>query len=266
VSNAKDNDEAEVKSDESKPESAEADTGAEAGTEPEAKAESTEKAKAESGAADDAKASSGDGGSSDEDSEEGDSEGDDVEQDEAVQAKPAEKVAEPAKVSAPPPPEDLGPEPPPERDSPKMGMITVAFVVIAAVLIGLVVGTRELFHGVFRAEIQRKVGDPVSESLTKLRAMEERRLGSYQWIDQERGSVRIPTSRASELVLAKYAAMPIEKPAAPAPAPAPEAPAPAPAPEGSAAPEAAPAPEGSAAAPPIMTAAPIAPSPEAPQP
>jgi hypothetical protein len=89
-----------------------------------------------------------------------------------------------------------------------------------------VIGTREFFNGLVRSEKQAKVGDPVSSLLTDLRKTEQAHLTSYQWVDKDKGLVRMPSDKARDLVLAKYRATPMETPPAPAPAPpAPVAPA-----------------------------------------
>jgi hypothetical protein len=111
------------------------------------------------------------------------------------------------------------PEPPFEKDTPRMAVITAAYVAISLVVIIAVIGTREFFNKLVRDEKQTKVGDQVSSILTDLRKTEQENLGSYRWLDQGKGKVRIPAERATELVLAKYKATPIEVSAPPAPAP-----------------------------------------------
>jgi hypothetical protein len=112
------------------------------------------------------------------------------------------------------------PEPPFEKDTPRMAVITAAYVAISLVVIVAVIGTREFFNKLVRDEKQTKVGDQVSSILTDLRKTEQENLGSYRWLDQGKGKVRIPADRATELVLAKYKATPIEVSAPPAPVPA----------------------------------------------
>ncbi len=111
------------------------------------------------------------------------------------------------------------PEGPFEKDNPRMTVITVAYVAIALVVIVAVIGTREFFNGLVRSEKQAKVGDPVSSLLTDLRKTEQAHLTSYQWVDKDKGLVRMPSDKARDLVLAKYRATPVETPPAPAPAP-----------------------------------------------
>lgn len=127
--------------------------------------------------------------------------------DASVEAKPTKAEAASEKDAAPAPPEDLGPEPPMEIDSPKMSVITTAYVVIAALVIVLVLGTREYFLQVFDSEHRAKIESPVSSQLLALRNKEQARLTKYQWVDKEKGVVRIPIDKAKELVLAKYQAM-----------------------------------------------------------
>jgi hypothetical protein len=123
------------------------------------------------------------------------------------------------------------PEGPFEKDNPRMTVITVAYVAIALVVIVAVIGTREFFNGLVRSEKQAKVGDRVSSLLTDLRKTEQAHLSTYQWVDKDKGLVRMPSDKARGLVLAKYRATPLEAPPVPAP-PAPVAPAAGTAPDG----------------------------------
>lgn len=161
-----------------------------------------------------------------------------------------------------------------ENDRPNVGVISVVTFAISALVVVVVIGVYELFRQTFQAEISKKQLEWVDPQLRELRAFEQANLSKYQWVSQKDGIVRMPVTRARELVLAEYGKM-----AAYAPGGAqPTAPAPAPAPEGAAAPadSAAPAPSASAPAPAGSEAAPAgsapapapspAPSPGAPAP
>lgn len=129
--------------------------------------------------------------------------------------------------------DDSGPEPPPERDTPKMKFITTAFVVIAIAVVVVVVGTKEYYTAVFDKEYHEKVEVPVSPLRTQLEKTEQDRLTKYQWVDEKKGIVRIPVDKAKELVVANYKARPIntEAPAPPPPPKPAEPPPPPPRPE-----------------------------------
>lgn len=47
--------------------------------------------------------------------------------------------------------------------------------------------------------------EPVSEDLRALRAREDIQLNSYEYIDREKGTVRLPITRAMELLSQEYA-------------------------------------------------------------
>ena len=49
--------------------------------------------------------------------------------------------------------------------------------------------------------VQPKRNFPDAPKAAELRAQEEETLTSYGWVDQEKGTVRIPVERAAELVI-----------------------------------------------------------------
>jgi len=74
-------------------------------------------------------------------------------------------------------------------------VLTVVLLLLAAVWL------QAFYHYREEHEIQRKVIDPpVAEVQDYLREQNER-LGSYAWIDKEKGIVRLPIERAMELVV-----------------------------------------------------------------
>jgi hypothetical protein len=97
------------------------------------------------------------------------------------------------------------------------------------------VGVDQFYRFAVRDEISSKVLEPVNPQLRALRAKEKHDLNSYQYVNKEQGTVRIPVDVAAQLVLADWdkrpaGTTPVEGAAtptpAPAPSPAPEAPAP----------------------------------------
>jgi hypothetical protein len=161
-----------------------------------------------------------------------------------------------------------------EQDKPKNLLIVGYTLAIVGFLIVTVVFVDQYLRADVKKEYQLKVLGAPSTQLRNLQAIEDGRLGKYQWVDQGKGVVRIPLDRARELTLKDWAgrkdglvpAFGAEAtPAAPAPAaPAPGAPTPGatvnPAdPTGQA--PAAPAPAAPAPAAPAPAAAPAAPAP-----
>ncbi|NUO54134.1 MAG: hypothetical protein HOV80_35250, partial [Polyangiaceae bacterium] len=126
---------------------------------------------------------------------------------EGVQAKPTEAEAAPERAQAEAHEE---PEGPLERDTPKLKLITGAYVATVVLVVICVIATRQVFLQTIGAELKRKVAEPVSQELTDLRASEHERLNNYQWIDQQRGVVRMPADRAKAIVLTHYSQIPIE--------------------------------------------------------
>lgn len=128
-----------------------------------------------------------------------------------------------------------------EADRPNVGVIAVVTFAICVAIVVVVIGVFEFFRQTFQAEVQKKQLEWVDPQLREIRAYEEANLKKYQWVNQKDGVVRIPVTRARELVLADYGKMAAYVPGGASPAPAL-----APAPEGSAAPAASAAPADSA--------------------
>jgi hypothetical protein len=136
--------------------------------------------------------------------------------------------------------------PPPKEDSLALGydrsepltipilLNIVAIGIILAIVIG---GVTFYFHAYRDRIIEETQLTPVSQDLLDLRAKENQALNSYGIADKAAGTVRVPVSRAMELVMAEaaagtpkypttpYAVKKIEDAVAPAAAPDPNAPA-----------------------------------------
>ena len=136
--------------------------------------------------------------------------------------------------------------PPPKEDSLALGydrsepltipilLNIVAIAIILAIVIG---GVTFYFHAYRDRIIEETQLTPVSQDLLDLRAKEDQTLNSYGIADKAAGTVRVPVSRAMELVMAEaaagtpkyptapYAVKKIEDAVAPAAAPDPNAPA-----------------------------------------
>ncbi len=68
------------------------------------------------------------------------------------------------------------------------------------------IAVHETYTAMMRAEVESKVLARPNLELAKLRADEETKLGSYRWVDQKEGVVRIPLAQAMRLTLADYRA------------------------------------------------------------
>jgi hypothetical protein len=136
--------------------------------------------------------------------------------------------------------------PPPKEDSLALGydrsepltipilLNIVAIGIILAIVIG---GVTFYFHAYRDRIIEETQLTPVSQDLLDLRAKEDQALNSYGIADKAAGTVRVPVSRAMQLVMAEaaagtpkypttpYAVKKIEDAVAPAAAPDPNAPA-----------------------------------------
>lgn len=87
------------------------------------------------------------------------------------------------------------------RSDPKAYTLTVVGAISTILVIVSVVGLEALYYNVADAEYDRKVYRQESESLTALRAQQLENLAGYRWADDQRRSVRLPVSRAMELLV-----------------------------------------------------------------
>ena len=69
-------------------------------------------------------------------------------------------------------------------------------MVVAVLLLWL----RDYFFVVRNEAVQRNVLESPNTRLEALRAQEAAALGTYGWVDKEKGVVRVPIDRAMELV------------------------------------------------------------------
>ena len=88
---------------------------------------------------------------------------------------------------------------PPARNLIGVSLVTATLVSVAALAVG------QLFALAMRSEMRKKQLEPVNAILQATRAEERARLERYQWVKRSEGVMRIPISRARELVLADYA-------------------------------------------------------------
>ena len=90
-------------------------------------------------------------------------------------------------------------------DDPNVPLSAVAGLVGALLLFVTIVALQAVFNSMQRAELERKVVTRPSEDLQRLRAQQQEQLGSYGWVDQNAGTVRLPGERAMELVASEAA-------------------------------------------------------------
>lgn len=90
---------------------------------------------------------------------------------------------------------------PAEDDNTNLRAVTVWYVGIVVVVIGLIIFAWQYFSIQVRKEMDVKVFSAESTELRELRAAEQAQLTKYQWVDKNAGVVRIPLERAKELTL-----------------------------------------------------------------
>ena len=125
-----------------------------------------------------------------------------------------------------------------DRSEPLTVPILINIVAIIVILAVVIAGVTFYFNSYRNRIIEETQLTPVSQDLLDLRAKEDQLLNSYGIADKDAGTVRLPVSRAMELVLAEakagtpkypvapYAVKKVEDPvAAPVAAPDPNAPA-----------------------------------------
>jgi hypothetical protein len=124
-----------------------------------------------------------------------------------------------------------------DRSEPLTGPIILNIIAIGVILVLVIAGVTFYFNAYRDRIIEETQLSPVSQDLLDLRAKEDQLLNSYGIADKAAGTVRVPVSRAMELVLAEakagtpkyptapYAVKKVEDVPAPVPAADPNAPA-----------------------------------------
>jgi hypothetical protein len=88
-----------------------------------------------------------------------------------------------------------------DRHDPNTRFIALLGLVTIVVLIAAVFGVQYYYDRMYDEQVYVKEMEPKSEALEDLRAREDEQLHSYQYIDREKGTVRIPIERAMELLV-----------------------------------------------------------------
>jgi hypothetical protein len=90
-----------------------------------------------------------------------------------------------------------------DRSEPRIPGILLTTVGIIGVLVATGVGVQFYYEKFRERVIEERQLAPVSQDLLDLRAKEDKELGSYGYADKATGVVRVPVSRAIELVISE---------------------------------------------------------------
>ncbi len=88
-----------------------------------------------------------------------------------------------------------------ETSEPRAGAIALVGAAIVVLLIVVILGTEAYYDHVREQQIFVKQLQPVSEDMQALRAREDTELNSYHYLDRAKGTVRLPISRAMDLLV-----------------------------------------------------------------
>jgi hypothetical protein len=104
-----------------------------------------------------------------------------------------------------------------ESDKPNNIAIVIATVLTIVSIVVMVVAVKEYFGFAAQDEIQAKQLSPENTVKRGVKAREQAALNTYQWVDQEKGVVRVPVDEARKLVIRDWDKAPVAAPeAAPA--------------------------------------------------
>lgn len=95
-----------------------------------------------------------------------------------------------------------------EANGAQIARIARWVALLTVVLVSLLYGLDRLVRSTVREQVLEKRLAPESLPLRKLHADEALKLGRWQWIDREKGIVRIPVERAIELTLKEWESRP----------------------------------------------------------
>lgn len=93
-----------------------------------------------------------------------------------------------------------------DRHDPNVRFLALFGFALIVVLVLVVLGIQYYHDRVKEQQIFIKVLQPESQALKDLRVREDQDLHTYQYINREKGQVRLPIDRAMKLLLAEYAA------------------------------------------------------------
>lgn len=116
-----------------------------------------------------------------------------------------------------------------DLSEPRTRFIAVFGLGTLLALVAIIFGLQAFVDHVKQQQIFERVLEPVSEDLRALHAREDTQLNSYGYIDRAKGTVRLPVTRAMELLSQEFAQgrlpystkpVPVKSTLAPPPAPA----------------------------------------------
>lgn len=111
-----------------------------------------------------------------------------------------------------------------EHQEPKTSLIAFLLVSSCIFVVAVCAFLAWMFSVTKDAEVGRKLNQATYSDLQELHKSEDSKLGSYQYIDKEKGIVRIPVERAMQLMVEEAKNKPVASPAISAsPAAKPEA-------------------------------------------
>jgi len=88
-----------------------------------------------------------------------------------------------------------------DRHDPNTRFIALLGLATIVILIAAVFGVQYYYDRLYDEQVYVKVLEPESETLKDLRSRENEQLHSYQYIDREKGTVRIPIERAMQVLV-----------------------------------------------------------------
>ncbi len=93
-----------------------------------------------------------------------------------------------------------------DRHDPNVRFLALFGSALIVVLVLVILGIQYYHDRVKEQQIFIKVLQPESQALKDLRAREDQELHTYQYINREKGQVRLPIERAMQLLAAEHAA------------------------------------------------------------
>jgi len=104
-----------------------------------------------------------------------------------------------------------------DRHDPNTRFIAMLGGLLVIVLIAAVFGVQYYYDRVREQQVYVQVLEPQSEMLLDLRARENQELLTYQYLDRDAGTVRVPIERAMELLVEEAAEGDLPYPTTPYP-------------------------------------------------
>jgi hypothetical protein len=87
-----------------------------------------------------------------------------------------------------------------DTQEPRYGVVALFGIATVIFIVAAIIGVQGYYDSMLEREVFIRVLQPVSEDLRNLRAEEQQHLHSYQYIDRNKGLVRLPIERAMQLL------------------------------------------------------------------